>query len=480
LTRLFAFSLVLSLGAGACGDSVATPSADAPVVADADAAARPDAPVCTSDVRAEFHIPTAAPAVIGPWDGAGAQFNGLVYAAISAQVGVTPQNVTAMEAKITAAHPQFVRIFFDANVLDDPDEMQSFVRVVSLAQQSGAVVNVTWAGGGTVNTESYMQAFSNMFVDLLQNRQLTAVKWITIQNEVNSTNITMSLYEKMYRLVDADLRAAGIRDRLKFMGGDLVGTVSPLGQTQQDWFNYMAAHMADLLDAYSVHIYWNYWDTAHMMTRLTEVRDIVAGLPAAGRKPVYLTEYGVRGQPSSTVPDPGVYSDGTPIGETVINASQHVWCSLQAANFGYRATSKWDAYFAKYDSGTQAYYMIGSPAQDWPLWPVYHAVHLLTATVPAGWNVVKVEGTASGKLVSAFAGPQGDWSVLLYNHSGAQQSFALSGLPPDTAFYVTAWSYGGGGLITQRGMQSTSESCTLSIAVPNGAAIALTTQAPQL
>ena len=32
------------------------------------------------------------------------------------------------------------------------------------------------------------------------------------------------------------------------------------GSNHLNWFEYMAENMNDVLDAYSVHIYWNYWD----------------------------------------------------------------------------------------------------------------------------------------------------------------------------------------------------------------------------
>ena len=42
--------------------------------------------------------------------------------------------------------------------------------------------------------------------------------------------------------------------------------------TSAIWFQYMAHNMNDILDAYSVHIYWNYWDTPRMEFRLRDVR----------------------------------------------------------------------------------------------------------------------------------------------------------------------------------------------------------------
>ena len=65
------------------------------------------------------------------------------------------------------------------------------------------------------------------------------------------------------------------------MGGDL------LLEHQEDWFAFIGENMNELLDAYSVHIYWSYAaprDSKHgIQKRLTGVRDIAAGLPKPGR-----------------------------------------------------------------------------------------------------------------------------------------------------------------------------------------------------
>ena len=45
----------------------------------------------------------------------------------------------------------------------------------------------------------------------------------------------------------------------------------------------MAEHMRDVLDAYSVHIYWNYWDIPRMEFRLRDVRRIVSALEGDAR-----------------------------------------------------------------------------------------------------------------------------------------------------------------------------------------------------
>jgi len=166
------------------------------------------------------------------------------------------------------------------------------------------------------------------------------------------------------------------------MGGDLVGTTSPLGQTQLDWFQYMASHMGDLLDAWSVHVYWNFWDSGKIDRRLrAEVRTIFSTIPAPERRPLYVTEFGVRGVATfegETNFSPGLWPNGTAIEQTTTAAFQEAWFMIRAAQLGFAATAKWDVYAAKYDAGTQDYSAIGLGAAGWPLRPVYRVLQLLT------------------------------------------------------------------------------------------------------
>src|SRR5205823_1066956 len=113
-------------------------------------------------------------------------------------------------------------------------------------------------------------------------------------------------------------------------------TVTWSGQTQDQWLAFLASNMSDLLDAWSVHIYWDYWDTAKMVRRLTEVRQIWDALPPTQRKPLYVTEYSPRGirNPGGPV-DPGAWQDGTPLAQTNINAFQNAWFDLLASKLGY-------------------------------------------------------------------------------------------------------------------------------------------------
>ena len=431
----------------------------------------------------EFQL-DAAQVLVPSLAGYGVQFNQNVYAAISRSAGVTDANVGDMEQKIVALGPQLARVFFQAGAFSDPDLMQSFVRTARLAQRAGATINVTWQGGSL--SDATIARFAAVLVDLLENQGITRLRWVTLQNEVNSTRITMDQYEHMYRVLASELAAAGDRTQIRFMGGDLVGGRSPLGQTQTDWLTFLATRMADLLDAYSIHVYWNYWDSGRLVQRLQDVRAIYDTLPLEGRKPLYVSEYGVRGRRSLngvSYPEPGVWDDGTALEQTNLNAFQHAWFDILAAKLGYAGTIKWDAYFGRYAQGVQDYSLIGPPQQGWPLRPVYHVLHLIAAGTRPGWQVVSVNGQSGTKLLAGYLGPAGQVTVVGLDTSGAtlnavspnQVSYNLGGLPPDTTMTLEIWNQDGSGGLSQGGTVQSDAAGVATVNVPQHAVFALTT-----
>jgi hypothetical protein len=427
----------------------------------------------------EFRARTSA-VIVPSFAGYGGQFNHHVYAALSRGVGVTDQNVADMENKMRALHPQFSRIFFTPQAFTDPDKMQSFIRTVQFAQSTGTDINITWQGG-TLQP----QRFADVLLDLVRNKGITHLKWLTLQNEPNRTRITMDAYEKQYR--DLDPLIQSIRGQVKYMGGDLVRGPDVGAPNQDLWFQFLATRMADILDAYSIHVFWDYWDTQKLQDRLTEVRAIVNALPEAGRKPIYVAEYGVRGQRTfngAAQVDPGVWDDGTPITQTNVSAFQQAWFDLLAADQGFIGTSKWDSYYGKYDNGTQAYYFIGAPQFGWPLYPLYNLLQLMTLTVKRGWQVVAVDSVpATSRLLAAFVGKQSQLTVAGLDTVGAQlnvgtttnSSYTIAGFPPSRPVNLLVWNANADGLVVPRQVVKADANGVVTVTIPQQAVFVLTT-----
>jgi hypothetical protein len=430
----------------------------------------------------EFQV-RAANVVVPSIAGYGGQFNHHVYAQISRNVGVTDANVGDMERKMRELHPEFSRIFFTPLAFGDPDRMQSFVRTVLLAQSTGTTINITWQGGTLDVRGGNVQRFANVLIDLVRNRGVTHLRWLTLQNEPNRTRLTPEQVEQPYRELDPYIQS--IRGQVKYMGGDLVRGPDTGAPNQQLWFDYMAQHMADILDAWSIHVFWDYWDTQKIVDRLTEVRAIWDAEPPSQRKPLYVTEYGVRGLRTfnGVRSDPGFWQDGTPISQTNISAFQHAWFDVLGAQLGYVGTSKWDSYFGKYDNSTQAYYMIGDPQSGWPLYPLYHLVRLTTATVKAGWSTVGVDSVPGTRLVAAYLGKNGQRTVVGLDTAGAQLntvsptlvSYAIGGLPASKRLYLAIWNEAGDGTVRPSHAVTTDAAGVATITVPQHGVFVLTT-----
>ncbi|MDF2713242.1 MAG: hypothetical protein K0R28_167 [Paenibacillus sp.] len=449
---------------------------------------------------------------VSDFQGYGNQFNMHLYTALNDPArGFTgnepPKEVANVEAKVKALKPGLSRIFLSPVNFDPGNEnrMESFIKTIELAQQAGAIVNVTWwfieraPGDDPVKQkalmEENMRQFADTLIDLVNNRGLTAVKQITIQNEVNTTWIKPELYEQYYRLLDAYLKEAGIRDRIEFVGGDLVFN------NQSVWFTYMADHMGDVLDGWSVHIYWNYWDTAYMRSRISDIKGIYANISPEKRKPLSVTEYGTRGyrfynndtkypimdvnpyrRGALTATLAGKYEDYiTGVSETTIAAFEQAWFNMLAVNEGFTGLAKWDAYRAQYDFTYQDHSLIGylfdpAPGEDrWPLRPAYYMQKLMATTTGQGWQVLRYVGTSGSKLVTPFRGPSGEWTVFALSTDSEAASFSIGNLPSDTDFRVHMWNGDGSGKISTAGTVNSGASGTVAFHAPAGSLVVLTT-----
>jgi hypothetical protein len=171
-----------------------------------------------------------------------------------------------------------------------------------------------------------------------------------------------------------------------------------------------------------------------------------------------------------------------PMARTNVNAFQHAWFDLLAARLGYIGTSKWDSYFGKYDNGTQAYYMIGNPAEGWPLYPIYNSVRLMTSTVNRDWRTVNVGSMPNvSRLIAAYIGKAGEHTVIGLDTAGAQLntvsptvvSYTIGGLPPSKSFALTIWNETGDGLVGAPKPAATDAAGVVTISAPQHAIFAL-------
>jgi hypothetical protein len=415
--------------------------------------------------------------------GYGAQMNQNLYASIT---GAPFSALADLESKVVAQQPGLVRVFFnDTQARQFPDRLESFYKTLELAQRSGAKINVTLQSTAGLTLSAAVTRLANVLNTAVRTRGVTNLRWVTIQNEPNSTQLTPATLEPWYRALDTQLRTLGLRDQIHFMGLDLVLT------DQQTWFDYAATHMSDLLDAYSIHVFWDYWDTAKIESRLQGVHDILAAMPAADQKPVYSMEYGVRGIRAigtTNFVDPGVWDETQqiPVTETNVNAFQQAWFDVLAAQLGYAGTVKWDSYYSKYDNGSQAYFMLGHWDDNgiWRINPIYNVVRFFTQVTRPGWDVTAVEQDSpfDTRLAASYAGPSGQLTVVGLDRAGGQLNgnsptlvpYAIGGLPIATTFKLVEWNRAGDGTTNDAGTVTTDDAGVASFIVPLQAVFALT------
>jgi hypothetical protein len=239
-----------------------------------------------------------------------------------------------------------------------------------------------------------------------------------------------------------------------------------------------------------------------MEFRLKSVRDIVTTkLAAAARKPVFITEFGVRGIQTTGLPQPGSWADGTPLSRTNIAAFQHFWFDLVSAQLGFSGAVKWDAYWGRYTAGyREVYNLIGPAEEGWPLFPAYHALRLLFQTTQRGWQVVRVSPWAEDdwrllndagqrildqpeKEIAAYTGPNGELTFLgldthgraLNTTSAETPAYSIGELTPGTEFNLAIWNATGNGETVDAGTVTANAVGVARFQVPLHAAFALTT-----
>jgi hypothetical protein len=428
--------------------------------------------------------------LVPSFDGFGAQYNQNVFAARSRTVGVTPQNVGTMEQRIGELAPQLVRIFFSADAFADADLMRSFRRTVELAQRTAGVINVTLQGLGPRVLEAHPQVialFAKELAELRTQHGISKLKWATLRNEPNDPGapIPKPLYADSFSQLDEELTRAGVRGQIGFVGGDLV-----LNE-QEEWFTFLADNEAlrRVLDAYSIHVYWNYRDPQKIGERLGGVRRLRQSLPEPVRtKPFFVMEYGVRGLKTAhgVTEDPGFWKDGSRIADTNINAFQRAWFALEAAKHGFAAAVAWDAYFGKYDkTGMKHYSLLAGPreAEPWRRRPAFRALRLLMRALEPGWQVVAVNGGSPSQRVVAFTHKQQltiaglDTAGGMLNAASRQRStYTIRGLPANSTFQLCFWNRTGNGLNTFDDHARSNNSGVVTVSGPLHSMFVLTTR----
>jgi hypothetical protein len=432
---------------------------------------------------------------IHPLKGFGAQFNTNLFTTDGQDPEITAAQLQKLRTRIAELKPGHSRIFIRKTVRapsaagkPEHPEFRALMRTIELAQQTGANVNLTWWQGPYASEKGLAQIkwprtakgdakwpkelkdgpgaltapriLMERFADVIERAHAagnTCVTHVTIQNEVNEARVdiakqkrpalSMRLYELLYRHLDRALEARRdpknsartLRECVDLVGGDLVEQ----GNSHQNaWLRYMARNMADVLDGYSIHVYWD--PTREFPSKpLRRLRELDVTVKALGiKKPIYVTEYGVK-MPGAR-PDPGMVGQ-EPVERRVDTALQHAWFNAVAPQYGCVGFAKWVLYRTDKQAEFGQWGMIDAPGAGFTRFPTYFVTLLFSRLTDPDWKAAGLGIGTAGKLAaSKFRGPDGSESVVVVNPLPQSRQVRVQGLGAKS-YFAGVWNRDGKG-----------------------------------
>jgi hypothetical protein len=239
------------------------------------------------------------------------------------------------------------------------------------------------------------------------------------------------------------------------------------------------AQFPSVLDGYSIHVYWEPTAGAQGFPakperRLTNLERTARRLGLAA--PIYVTEYGVR-QVRARV-KPGRIG-GVGIDESPSAAFQHGWFNAIAAQRRCVGLSKWVLYRTDRAAGFGEWGMIGTPAAEFPRFPVYRVTRLFSHFCPRGWLPDGLSRPSANMVASRFVAPDGaDESVLTLNNNTRARSVKLQGLRASQEYFAVAWNRDGHGSLASLPPVQADGTGAATVSVPAHGALALSTRNP--
>ena len=436
---------------------------------------------CATTRSTDFRI-TDKPAG-PPFAGFGVCMNPYLYAFPNTPDEISPEKLADLEAKIKTLHPQFVRVFFlnswweqdtDKSIAKNhPGMRQSLIRTLKLMQDSGATVllQLWYDPERYKDPEGVSRRFAQAIADLREKHGLTNIQYATLQNEPNEEDhdITKEQYVRLYRGFDRALRDLGIRDKIKIVGGDLVG------ENQEHWFEILGRDLSPVLDGFSIHSYWDYWRISTFRYHIAEVLEILNKMPAKERRPIYVTEFGAQGFRDKPGTEPGKSAAGKPVASDPVYSFEIGIFLLDALNTGFAGTAQWDMVDIWYDR-KMGYGVIGPVEENFPRKPGYWLLSMFTHTTDPGWRAMKIDGKVENVWVAAMKGPSGGTSVFVLNRVHKDVQVSLSGLPPNRSLNSWIWNDDRKGMLKPGGPVAVDKNGKASVKLHEMAIEVLTTK----
>jgi hypothetical protein len=456
----------------------------------------------------EFGLPKAKKLL--PLRGVGAQFNTNIFTKDGESTPLGDDEREALLATIKNVKPGHSRIFVRPAARDAGEEREALMSTIRLANEAGANVNLTWWKGPFPHEpqQGHLQKRKKLMDDfagiIAEARAILPANmtFVTIMNEVNSYDIakalqpqkSMELYDALYRDLRDALRtrpdpsdsSKTLAETTRLVGGDLVekgpGQVVVNKKklaygpsNQDDWLQFMRAHMRDVLHGYSIHVYWQPSEFPK------KPRDRLEALAKLGiEKPIYITEYGVRRLDAK--PRPGTI-DGTPGGTKIERSTEsafmHAWFNALAPQYGCVGLAKWVLYQTTKRGEFGDWGMIGprrGPFGPFRPSPICEVTRVFNDLIGPQWVADGFGPPASDRLLaSRFKGPRGGQSVVVLNNTSQLQQVQLDGLKKSARLFAVDWNHDGQGTRRLLPRAPVDANGAATVAVPPQGLVALST-----
>jgi hypothetical protein len=445
-----------------------------------------------------------------PLRGVGGQFNTNLFTRAGESTPLGDGELQALLGTIKDVKPGHSRIFVRPVARQPGSERTALMSTIQLAHDAGANVNLTWWKGPFPHEpqRDHVQKRKKLmddFAEIVKEARAilpASMIFVTIMNEVNSYDIakalqpqkSMELYDALYRDLRDSLRARPdpsdssktLAETTRLVGGDLVekgpgqilvnGEKVPYGPSNQDdWLQFMRAHMRDVLHGYSIHVYWQPNEFPK------KPRERLEALAKLGiEKPIYITEYGVRRLDAD--PRPGTIDGrpgGTKIDQSIEAAFMHAWFNALAPQYGCVGLAKWVLYGTSKQGEFGEWGMIGprrGPLGPFHPSPICDVTRLFNDLIGAQWRADGFGPPGSDRLLaSRFKGPRGGQSVIVLNNTSNVQQVQVPGLKPNARYFAVDWNHDGRGTRRQLPRPSVDAQGNTVVGVPPQGLVALST-----
>lgn len=358
---------------------------------------------------------------LGRIEGFGAEVDPWLFNQENRSKGVGEEDIKLVSSRIKDMGLSLARVFIwwkawnpsgDLKTFEwDSDEMVSLYKTLTMLQERGASVIVCgteWQQKPYDHPKEAARAMATLMEHLLIAKRFSCIKYWTLSNEPYNhwyrNHYSFASYVKIHRDVVSHFIRLGIRGRIRIVGADEGSNLT--------WFQNVARELHDIVDAYSIHIYFRKEEVGYLAGIVQERRSALLRLdPQAQAKPLLITELGVIDQ--HTTDHRNKYM------QTFDCALRVAWLATDALNLGINGCSVWTLSkiyypgFSFMDYGLWEYKDTG-----WKIRPVFHTFSLFTRFCPPGAQILKTSTQdPKGALRAASVRHGSTITVFLVNPS---------------------------------------------------------------